>query len=174
MFLFEVRPNGLDLSRHIELVGQTMTPRAATDSDQWLIQMERGLEDGYVRTYEEPPEKPIVDSNFNHDEFDKAHFTCVWKSARLFLEARTRRLALTGSCDGCRQTGCSPVACASRREPRTGPLLRLSVLVARRDQPCIPHSCPPVVHGYFLASFNAMVLYRRIAISWKEARARQL
>jgi hypothetical protein len=101
-----------------------MTPRAAT-SDQWLIQMERGLEDGYVRTYGEPPEKPIVDWNFNHDEIDETHFTRVWKSARLVLEARTRRLALTGSCDGCRQTSCSPVACASRREPRAGPLMRL-------------------------------------------------
>jgi hypothetical protein len=42
------------------------------------------------------------------------------------------------------------------------------------DQPCTTHSYPPLVSRVLLASFNSMVLDRRVAISGKEARARRL
>jgi hypothetical protein len=51
--------------------------------------------------------KPIADWNFNLDERTRGTSPRGWMSARLVLEARTRGLALTGSCDGCRQTGCT-------------------------------------------------------------------
>lgn len=84
-FLFEVLPDGWP-ARHIELVGPDLRPRAATNSDEWLRQLELGLEDAYARAYGEPPEAPITDWSFDHEEIDQEQFERVWASARRALE----------------------------------------------------------------------------------------
>ena len=88
-FLWEVRDDGW-VSRSVELGGKDGHPQAAAALDEVLHARDSGgvpAVQAYEARYGRPPEKPIDDWDFPHEDISQSEFERAWAESRKALES---------------------------------------------------------------------------------------
>jgi hypothetical protein len=87
-FYWEVGDDGW-ITRHIELVGDELRPKAATALDEWMRELEAGRIQPYQAQYGGLADQPITDWDFPHSDVSAADFERIWAEARRALDAKS-------------------------------------------------------------------------------------
>ena len=85
-FVWEVGDDGW-VTRHIELVGPDLQPRAAAALDEWKRELDAGRIQKYQQRYGGLADQPITDWDFPHTEITAAEFEKIWSYSREVLES---------------------------------------------------------------------------------------
>jgi hypothetical protein len=86
-FYWEVADDGW-VTRHVELVGAELIPRAAASLDEWMRELEAGRIQEYQGRYGCLADQPVTewDPDFPHEALTREQYETVWVTARRFLE----------------------------------------------------------------------------------------
>jgi hypothetical protein len=86
-FYWEVGDDGW-VTRHVELAGPDLTPRAASCLEEWMRELRAGRIREYAAKYGSLADQPVTqwDPDFPHEDLTREEYEKVWLAARRFLE----------------------------------------------------------------------------------------
>ena len=84
-FYWEVGGDGW-ITRHVELAGSGLDPRAAVSLQEWMRELEAGRIQEYQAKYGFLADQPITQWDFPHEDLTREQYERVWLAARRSLE----------------------------------------------------------------------------------------
>ena len=84
-FYWEVGGDGW-ITRHVELAGSGLDPRAAVSLQEWMRELEAGRIQEYQAKYGFLADQPITQWDFPHEDLTREQYERVWLAAKRSLE----------------------------------------------------------------------------------------